>query len=116
MPRLLVINEIVITALETIGMILAAFGLGVFAAWVTGAAGFLLVSGAGLIGAAYIAARAQREQIERATEKQPPPEPPAGLVNTARTVQRYMAERQAASVQQASVQSVQVQDGIPLSS
>jgi hypothetical protein len=112
--RLQLINEIVITAMETIGMILAAFGLGVFAAWVTGVAGFLLVSGAGMIGAAYIAARAQREQIEQATSKQPPPEPPMGLVNTAQTVQRYMAERQAASVQAASVQSIGTQDGVPL--
>jgi hypothetical protein len=95
---LMLINEIVITAMETIGMIMVAFGLGVFASWITGVAGFLLVSGAGMICAAYIAARAQREHIEEANAKQPPPEPPAGLVNTIETVQRYKSERQAASI------------------
>jgi hypothetical protein len=106
MPKLMLANEIVITALETIGMILAAFGLGVFAAWLTGVAGFLLVSGSGLVGAAYLAARQQARLQAELRANAPPPEPPPGLVNTTQTVRNYMAERQLASIR----------DGEPLSS
>jgi hypothetical protein len=98
MRLLMLINEIVITAMETIGMIMVAVGLGVFASWLAGVAGFFVVSGGGLVGAAYIAACQQAKQADEANSKRPPPEPPAGLVNTIETVQRYKAERQAASV------------------
>ena len=105
-PRLLLINEIVILAAETIGAILASFGLGVFAAWVTGVAGFLLVSGAGLVGVAYVAARQQAAHTAELRAQQPPPGPPPGLVNTVETVQRYKTERQLDSIR----------DGQPLAS
>jgi hypothetical protein len=98
MRLLMLINEIVITAMETIGMIMVALGLGVFASWVTGLAGFLAVSGMGLVGAAFLAARQQAKQLEEANAARPSPEPPPGLVNTVQTVQQYKAERQAASI------------------
>ena len=98
MNKLMLANEIVIVAMEVIGMVLAAFGLGVFAGWVTGVAGFLLVSGGGLVGAAYLAARQQAAQLAEMRARQGPPEPPPGLVNTTEPVNQYKAERQAQSL------------------
>jgi hypothetical protein len=69
------VNELLITILETLGLILTAFGLGVFAAWFAGAAGFLTVAGLGLLGAAYLSARQQR----RLRQRKPPPAPPPAV-------------------------------------
>lgn len=106
-PALLIfINEIVIAAMEAIGMILVAFGLGVFASWIAGLAGFLVVSGGGLVGAAYLAAREQKRQTDEMQANLPPPEPKPGLINTVQTAFRYKQERQLDSIR----------DGEPLSS
>lgn len=76
------VNELLITVLETLGLVLTAFGLGVFAAWFAGAAGFLTVAGLGLLGAAYLSARQQRrllQQQRRQRQSGTPPAPPPAV-------------------------------------
>lgn len=67
------VNELLITVLETLGLVLTAFGLGMFASWLAGAAGFLTVSGVALLGAAYLSARQQRRLRQRKPAPAPPP-------------------------------------------
>lgn len=58
------IQEIIIVALETLGLLMVAAGLGMFAArWIGWAA--LAVTGLGLLGAAALAARQQRAAVRR---------------------------------------------------
>lgn len=80
------VNELLITILETVGLILTAFGLGVFAGWFAGAAGFLTVAGLGLLGAAYLSARQQRQLLEQQRQRrqlgtQPAPPPAVRVMN-----------------------------------
>ena len=51
------IHEILQIALELLGILLLAAGLGVLAAWWCGAAGFLIASGVMVLGAAFQAER-----------------------------------------------------------
>lgn len=54
------VYELIITGMETLGLLFVAFGLGVLASWWAGAAGFLLVTGLGLLAAAALSASRQR--------------------------------------------------------
>lgn len=66
------IYELIITALELLGMVFVAIGLGLFASWLAGAAGFFTVFGFGLLGSAYLAAR---QQTIRETPRKPARQP-----------------------------------------
>lgn len=60
MSAMRMVYDIIITTMETLGLILVAAGLGVFASWVAGLAGFLVVTGGALLAAATLSARQQR--------------------------------------------------------
>jgi hypothetical protein len=75
------IYELIITGMETLGLLFVAFGLGVLASWWAGAAGFLLVTGLGLLAAAGLSASRQRPGRKPKPGPGPPPvtksKPPA---------------------------------------
>jgi hypothetical protein len=53
-------QELLIVALETLGMLLVSFGLGLVAAWWFGMAGLTTISGVCVLGFATLAAARQR--------------------------------------------------------
>lgn len=64
------LTELLITAMESVGLVFVALGLGIFASTAMGTGGFFLVAGVGLLAAAYLSARQQRNALPQ------PPAPP----------------------------------------
>ena len=56
-----IVYDIIITFMETLGLFLTSFGLGVFASWAAGTAGFLFVTGLALLASAAFSAKQQRD-------------------------------------------------------
>lgn len=59
------IQEILIIAMETVGMVFVSLGLGLVAAWWAGPAGLFLVTGICLVAGAGVAAHQQRNNLKQ---------------------------------------------------
>jgi hypothetical protein len=59
------IQEIIILAMETVGMVFVSLGLGLAAAWWAGPAGLFLVTGLCLVAGAGVAAYQQRSNLKQ---------------------------------------------------
>jgi hypothetical protein len=69
------LNELLITAMETLGLVFVALGIGFGGLALAGYAGFFGTFGAALLGAAYLSARQQRPKPKPEVPTAPPPVP-----------------------------------------